>query len=560
MSTPLAVLAGTVIADAFGLAAFLAVPHRSRPGAISFIGMTLSFAAMPVPMAILWTGGSPRLAFVLTVANIHASVAWIVLAFEYTGRGFTMTRRRIAEVLLLGFLTILGLVVGSTTEGMTRAVTFAANRVLQVTLFAAVGYGTFLVARSILRYDELSWGETLLLATAGSGLTTIWLIRVTTPELPVEPMQGPQLAILAWMAGTFLVAQHSYDVFETGPSGGYLARETIFDEMDQAAFITDREDGVLDCNENAVTLFGPSRDRMVGRLITDVLSVVGDNGRSTVTTEDSTSVTLNTMVGHRTFEITDAQLTSTRGDPIGRAYLLRDVTDARTHEQRLDVLNRVFRHTLRNDLDALDAFAETLAADGTVERVDTTDLAGRIRETATELAELGETVGRTERLLGRDHGERGPVDVVAVCHQVVEEIERSYPDAAVSVDADDARITVPTDRLVFEAALTEVVENAVEHNDEPTPQVTVSVERTDAGTHVAVYDNGPGIPAREREVLLDGEETPLRHGNGVGLWLVHWGMARLGGDLELADNQPRGTVVTLMLPRSERQSEDVAVV
>jgi signal transduction histidine kinase len=236
------------------------------------------------------------------------------------------------------------------------------------------------------------------------------------------------------------------------------------------------------------------------------------------------------------------------------------VTDARTHEQRLDVLNRVFRHTLRNDLDALDAFAETLAADGTVERVDTTDLAGRIRKTATELAELGETVGRTERLLGRDHGERGPVDVVAVCHQVVEEIERSYPDAAVSVDADDARITVPTDRLVFEAALTEVVENAVEHNDEPTPQVTVSVERTDAGTHVAVYDNGPGIPAREREVLLDGEETPLRHGNGVGLWLVHWGMARLGGDLELADNQPRGTVVTLMLPRSERQSEDVAVV
>ncbi|WP_162562404.1 hypothetical protein [Salinigranum rubrum] len=31
-----------------------------------------------------------------------------------------------------------------------------------------------------------------------------------------------------------------------------------------------------------------------------------------------------------------------------------------------------------------------------------------------------------------------------------------------------------------------------------------------------VADNGPGIPRQERDVLVDGRETPLEHGSGSG--------------------------------------------
>jgi len=39
---------------------------------------------------------------------------------------------------------------------------------------------------------------------------------------------------------------------------------------------------------------------------------------------------------------------------------------------------------------------------------------------------------------------------------------------------------------------------------------------------VRVGDNGSGIPEHERRTLAGADETPLRHGSGVGLWLVYW--------------------------------------
>ena len=54
-------------------------------------------------------------------------------------------------------------------------------------------------------------------------------------------------------------------------------------------------------------------------------------------------------------------------------------------------------------------------------------------------------------------------------------------------------------------------------------------------------------PAVDREVLLEGEEAPLEHGNGIGLWLVNWIVTRSGGRIAFDENDPRGRRVTLVL-------------
>ncbi|MUV90188.1 histidine kinase, partial [Halapricum sp. CBA1109] len=64
---------------------------------------------------------------------------------------------------------------------------------------------------------------------------------------------------------------------------------------------------------------------------------------------------------------------------------------------------------------------------------------------------------------------------------------------------------------------------------------------------LTVADDGPGIPDRERAVLDSGTETQLEHGLGMGLWSINWAVTRVGGDLSVADNDPRGTVVTVRL-------------
>lgn len=62
-------------------------------------------------------------------------------------------------------------------------------------------------------------------------------------------------------------------------------------------------------------------------------------------------------------------------------------------------------------------------------------------------------------------------------------------------------------------------------------------------------DNGPGIPSQEREVPLEGDEEPLKHGGGLGLWIVNWAVTRSDGSVEFDANDPRGSRVSLYLPR-----------
>lgn len=97
----------------------------------------------------------------------------------------------------------------------------------------------------------------------------------------------------------------------------------------------------------------------------------------------------------------------------------------------------------------------------------------------------------------------------------------------------------------------EVIDNAFEHNDRITPQISVLIEPfTRAGTdwiELTVAGNGPGIPETERRVFVEGTETPLSHGSGLGLWPTEWIGNPSYGHLSVTDNEPRGTVVRVGL-------------
>ena len=54
-----------------------------------------------------------------------------------------------------------------------------------------------------------------------------------------------------------------------------------------------------------------------------------------------------------------------------------------------------------------------------------------------------------------------------------------------------------------------------------------------------VTDSGLGLPDTERQVFKAGRETPLRHGNELGLWLVNW---------IVTATVDSGTTITLRLP------------
>jgi len=69
---------------------------------------------------------------------------------------------------------------------------------------------------------------------------------------------------------------------------------------------------------------------------------------------------------------------------------------------------------------------------------------------------------------------------------------------------------------------------------------------------VTVADDGPGMPDLDREVLVSGRAIEsLSHGSGLGLWLVYWIVHRSAGSITVLDRDPRGTRVTMSLPRAD---------
>ncbi len=65
---------------------------------------------------------------------------------------------------------------------------------------------------------------------------------------------------------------------------------------------------------------------------------------------------------------------------------------------------------------------------------------------------------------------------------------------------------------------------------------------------LVVADDGPGIPAADREKLFMPYFSTKRRGSGLGLAIVRRIIAEHGGSIEVGENQPRGTRFTIELP------------
>lgn len=501
--------------------------YRTEPGAVAYLVFTLLLAGVTAIGGVAAVGlSSDDHAVTLVLAGWPVvALAWAAFAFAYTGRGPTMTPRRTTGLLGAGVIIALVTLAADQYAGVTQAVVVVVASLL-IGVFSLSMFGCFLAARTGMGTGDVPSAQSLALTSAGGGVTGLFLVGNLGSILGAGTALTGLIATLGAVAAVLLAAQFRFELFETGPGTGYLAREAVLDRMSACVVLVDREGQLLDYNREAARTFTIDRTTTVGTPIETVLGCEPSEGR----------MMLETAVGRREFDCSQSTLRNRHGRQVGQVYVLRDITERRTHEQRLAVLNRVLRHNLRNELDALRGFAEAMP---TVENPD--ELTTRISETATGLTETGETVARAEQLLARKRATVEPVSLASVARTVAME-------AATTISVTAPEMTVRTDRQLLTAVLAELVENAITHAETANPTVELRVDSTETGACIEVRDDGPGIPDRERAVLLAGEETPLRHGSGLGLWFVYWGVTRLGGELSFDENTPRGSIVKIEIP------------
>ena len=222
-----------------------------------------------------------------------------------------------------------------------------------------------------------------------------------------------------------------------------------------------------------------------------------------------------------------------------------EITERKIGERRLEVLNRVLSHNLRNKMNVIEGHVSLLR--DSYDGEDPPASLAEIESTATELMGLAETIREIEQAFD-DSGSAEPVALTERVEQVISSFSDRFPDVSfdLTYPSDEPyRVDVPG--LI--AAIEEAVENAVTHNDSTEPIVEIRVQSRSANwIDIEIEDNGPGIPDQELNVLRTGE-TPLNHADRLGFWFMYWVVSRAGGTFSVTESDPRGSIVTLSIPR-----------
>jgi two-component system nitrogen regulation sensor histidine kinase NtrY len=108
---------------------------------------------------------------------------------------------------------------------------------------------------------------------------------------------------------------------------------------------------------------------------------------------------------------------------------------------------------------------------------------------------------------------------------------------------------VPVDPEQLRRVIINVVDNAIEAMDRcGTIEIATQHDAANNVVRITVADNGPGIPAAERDKLFLPYYSTKQRGSGLGLAIVRRIVAEHGGSIDVTDNVPRGTRFAIELP------------
>ncbi|QKY20110.1 hypothetical protein B4589_006845 [Halolamina sp. CBA1230] len=472
--------------------------------------------------------------------------AWLLFALRYAGKEEWLTRparwTMVSEPILFAAFVLTNPQHGLIWSGLRLpadafvrvfAPAFAIGYFLHITYaYAIVGFGCYLVGRTAARSSELYRRQVLSLFAA---IAPPFLANAAF-TLGASPVPGLDLTPFTFGLTVTLigVALFRFDLLDRTP----IAREAALDVVGNGLVVLDAEGIVVDADERARRVLSPAPS--TGDHITSVFPDTSLPRLSGTTVEGETEGI------RRTYEVQVSTLRDVEDNPTGYALVLRDVTDRSAYEQRLQVANRVLRHNLRNDMNVVHGLAERIESD---EADDPAAVAARIQSKVDGVVETSEKVREMTRIEPSSADEAEPVDVGTVAEEVVTQFDTA--DATVERALPRSRAAI-TDEAALATALENLLENAVEHNDCDEPWVRLSVEERGGAVRLRVDDDGPGIPEEEREVLRREAETPLKHSQGLGLWLASWSARAAGGELTIESTGSDGTTVRIEFPAADR--------
>ncbi|GAB3833844.1 DUF4153 domain-containing protein [Kribbella italica] len=239
---------------------------------------------------------------------------------------------------------------------------------------------------------------------------------------------------------------------------------------------------------------------------------------------------------------------------LGRAFNRMAEDLAAVDRQRRELVANV-SHELRTPLAALCAVLENLV-DGVAEPDPVAlrtalDQAERLSALASDLLDLARVDAGKAKLTTTQ------VVVQDLLDRAVAEARVTGRQVRYDVRVTPVALTVPADPARLQQLIANLLDNASRHSPAG-GEVRISAQRSPDGWRLEVADDGPGIPAADRDRVFERfgtlAETDGGGGTGLGLAIARWVTDLHGGTIHFVDPEPRrsGARVRVDLPNRPR--------
>ncbi|WP_226007211.1 histidine kinase N-terminal 7TM domain-containing protein [Natrinema salinisoli] len=518
---------------AIGLS-YIVWQHRDNPGAPFLLVVLIGTVLWGGSLLIFSVTTDPRIGAITLrtmFTSAFATVGMLLFALAYTGLSRLLTAKTIAlaacyPILVLSVATINpnGIFIETFAVDPTAPGGFALafgpafwwHIVISYVLGALVS-GLFLgsYAHSQNRYR----GQYLVLAVGTMAPIVANAAQVFGPFIVDTTPIG---LVVAGVAYTW--AFRRYRFMDLVP----VARDRVLESIDHGVLLFDPENRLIDVNRSGRRFIGTDDVDPIGLEAEDALETVPElRDWYAGATSERTELTLD----DRHVEAVTRSLEGVDGAAGGTLLLLHDVTEQKRQQrvlerrnEQLDQFAAIVSHDLRNPLNVADGYVDIAR--------DTGDL--------TALEEVDRSLDRMDAIIDgvltltradEDAIDPEPVSLAGIARTAWETVDtgdatlEGRPEVSVLADPE------PLTRL-----LENLYRNAVEHGGD---DVSVRVDTTPTGDGFVVSDDGPGIPAGERERVLEGGYT-TGNGTGLGLAIVEQIASAHGWEVRVTESQSGG--------------------
>jgi PAS domain S-box-containing protein len=330
-----------------------------------------------------------------------------------------------------------------------------------------------------------------------------------------------------------------------------------FERAPIGIFEVNKHGEYVDVNPFACEMVGYSRDELLDMSVAD-LAPEGEDPEeipSFAEVRETGHMRTEGTILHKDDDKIDVLIEAVAlGDDRFVAYT-QDISEQREYQRRLEeqrdnleTLNQVLRHDVRNDLQLVTAYSDLLA--DKCENEDEKEFIEKISTSADHAVELTETAREIADVMLSATAKGQQINLRNTLEKEVSEVQSSYSDSAITYKTPIPSVTIHANDMIS-SVFRNLLKNAIQHNDKPIAEVTVSATEQDETVTVRIADNGPGVPDDQKEAIFGkGEQNLKSTGTGIGLYLVDSLVTNYNGKVWVEDNDPEGSVFIVELPKA----------